>query len=68
MTANVIGQEDAVLAKLTRLDSIRRDVRRQRIVHNPHPPLPGDLLFQIPESYNFSSTGNQFMIMVGKVD
>ena len=61
ITANVIAQEDAVLAKLPRLDSIRRDVRRQRIVHHPHPPLPGDLLFQIPEPYNFSSTGNQFI-------
>ena len=50
-----------MLAKLPRLDSIRRDVRRQRIVHHPHPPLPGDLLFQVPELYNLSSTGNQFI-------
>ena len=47
--------------KLPRLDNIRRDVRRQCIVHQRHPPLPGDLLFQIPEPYNFSSTGNQFI-------
>ena len=47
-----------MLAKLPRLDSIRR----QRIVHQPHPPLPGDLLFHIPEPYNFSSTGNQFIL------
>ena len=62
ITANVIAQEDAVLAKLPRLDSIRRDVRRQCIVHQRHPPLPGDLLIQIPEHYNLSSRGNQFIL------
>ena len=52
---------EEVLAKLPRIDTIRRDVRRQRAVNRPYPEIPENTLFEFPYPYNVSSTGEQFV-------
>ena len=50
-----------VLAKLPRIDTIQRDVRRQWSVNRPYPEIPKNNLFEIPDPYNVSSNGEQFV-------
>ena len=61
ITTNIGGMHEEVLAKLPRIDKIRRDVRRQRAVNRPYPEIPEDTLFEIPHPYNASSTGEEFV-------
>ena len=61
ITTNIGGMHEEVLAKLSRIDTIRRDVRRQRAVNRPYPEIPENTLFEIPHPYNVSSTGEQFV-------
>ena len=61
ITTNIGGMPEEVLAKLPRIDTIRRDVRRQRVVNLPYPEIPENNLFEIPHPYNVSSTGEQFV-------
>ena len=61
ITTNIGGMHEEVLAKLPRIDKIRRDVRRQRAVNRPYPEIPEDTLFEIPHPYNVSSTGEEFV-------
>ena len=62
ITTNIRGMHEEVLAaKLARIDTIRRDVRRQRAVNWPYPEIPENTLFKIPHPYNISSTGEQFV-------
>ena len=48
ITTNIGGMHEEVLAKLPRIDTIRRDVRRQRAVNRPYPEIPENTLFEIP--------------------
>ena len=57
ITTNIGGMHEEVLAKLPRIDTIRRDVRRQRAVNRPYPEIPENTLFEIPHPCNVSSTG-----------
>ena len=50
-----------VLAKLWHNDTIQRDVRRQWAVNRPYPEIPENTLFEIPDPYNVSSMGKQFV-------
>ena len=61
ITTNIGGMHEEVLAKLPRIDTIRRDVRRQRLVNRPYPEIPENTLFEIPHPYNISSTDEQFV-------
>ena len=61
ITTNIGGMHEAVLAKLSRIDTIRRDVRGQRAVNRLYPEIPENTLFEIPHPYNISSTGEQFV-------
>ena len=61
ITTNIGGMHEEVLAKLPRIDTIRRDVRRQRAVNRPYPEIPENTLFEFPYPYNVSSTGEQFV-------
>ena len=40
ITTNIRGMHEEVLAKLPHIDTIRRDVRRQRAVNRPYPEIP----------------------------
>ena len=57
ITTNIEGMHEEVFAKLPRIDTIQRDVRRQPVVNRPYPEIPENTLFEIPDPYNVSSTG-----------
>ena len=45
ITTNIGGMHEEVLAKLPSIDTIRRDVGRQRAVNRPYPEIPENALF-----------------------
>ena len=59
---NIAGVTDNVLAKLLRMETMRRDVRRQIATHAAYPPIPkdGDTLFDIPQRFTVTSTETSF--------
>ena len=61
IAANVAGANYDVLANIGKIDSVRRDVRRQRAAIMEYPPIPDDTVFGIPAPFNVSSTGEQFI-------
>ena len=63
IAANIAGVTDNVLAKLPRMETMRRDVRIQLISHAAYPPVPddGDTLFDIPQRFMVTSTGDEFL-------
>ena len=63
IAANIAGVTDNVLAKLPRMETMRRDVRIQLATHAAHPPVPddGDTLFDIPQRFTVTSTGDEFL-------
>ena len=53
---------ESVLVKTPKMQTIRRDVRRQRAVLVAYPPITDDtFLFQIPNPYDLTTTGEQFL-------
>ena len=56
ITKNIEVMHEEVLAKLPRIDTIQRDVRRQPVVNRTYPEIPENTLFEIPDPYNVSST------------
>ena len=62
ITANIAGLEENVLARLSNIETIRRDVRRNR--PNNHPPVPDiyDTQFAIPQIYIVDVLGQQFLV------
>ena len=62
ITANIAGLEECVLARLSNIETIRRDVRRNRL--NNHPPEPDiyDTQFAIPQNYTVDVLGQQFLV------
>ena len=63
IAANIAGVTDNVLAKLPRMETMRRDVRRQPATHAAYPPISADsdTLFGIPQRFTITSTGNEFL-------
>ena len=57
--ANIDGVTDNVLAKLPRMETMHRDVRRQRANHAAYPSIleDGDTLLDIPQRFTVTSTG-----------
>ena len=51
ITANIAGLEENVLVRLSKIETFRKDVRRNR--PNNHPPVPDiyDTQFAIPQDY-----------------
>ena len=45
------------------METMLRDVRRQRVTPAAYPPLPddGDTLFGIPQPFTVTSTGDEFL-------
>ena len=62
ITANIAGLEENVLAGLSNMETIPRDVRRNR--PNNHPPVPDiyDTQFAIPQNYTVDVLGQQFLV------
>ena len=61
IAANIVVAGEAVLAKIPKMETIRRDVRRQRTVLAAYSPIPDDTLFHIPNPYSLTTTGEQFL-------
>ena len=61
--ANIAGVIGNVLAKLPRIETMRRDVRRQCATHTAYPPISenGDTLFDIQQRFTVTSTGDEFL-------
>ena len=55
------GIHEDVFAKLPRIDTIQRDVRRQREGNRSYSEFPENTLFEMTHPYNVSSTGEQFV-------
>ena len=57
ITANIAGLRENVLARLPNVETIRRDVRRNRL--NNHPAVPDiyNTHFVIPQNYNVDVLG-----------
>ena len=62
ITANIAELRENVLARLSNIETIRRDVRRNR--PNNHPPVPDiyDTQFAIPQNYIVDVLGQQFLV------
>ena len=62
ITANIAGLEENVLARLSNIETIPRNVRRNR--PNNHPPVPDiyDTQFAIPQNYTVDVLGQQFLV------
>ena len=62
ITANIAGLEENVLARLSNIETIPRDVRRNR--PNNHPPVPDiyDTQFAIPQNYTVDVLSQQFLV------
>ena len=63
VAANLAVANDAVLAQLPSLGTMRRDVRRNRQVHQGLPEVPdrGNHLFEIPHPFDETTTGERFL-------
>ena len=63
IAANIAGVTNNILAKLPRMETMRRDVRRQRATHAACPPIPddGNTLFDIPQRFTVTSTEDEFL-------
>ena len=63
IAANIAVVTDNVLGKLPRMETMRRNVRRQRATHAAYPPVPddGDTFFDIPQHFTVTSTGDEFL-------
>ena len=62
ITSNIAGLQENVLARLPNIETIRRDVRRNRT--NNHPAVPDiyDTQFAILQNYTVYVLGQQFLV------
>ena len=62
ITTNIAGLEENVLARLSNIETIRKNVRRNR--PSNHPPVPDiyDTQFAIPQNYTVVVLGQQFLV------
>ena len=61
ITVDMDGASDGVLAKIGKVATIRRDVRRQRVLNMEYPPIPDNTILEIADPFNVSSTGEPFL-------
>ena len=63
IAANIAGGTDNVLAKLPRMETMCRDVRRQRATHAAYQRVSDDsaTLFDIPQRFTVTSTEDEFL-------
>ena len=62
IAANIAGVTDNVLANLPRMETMRRDVIRQRATNAPYPSISDDddTFFDIPQRFTVTSTEMSF--------
>ena len=58
---NIAVADGAVLVKTPKMETIRQDVRQQRAVLAAYPPITDYTLPQIPNPYDLTTTGEQFL-------
>ena len=58
--ANIAGATEAIQAKIPKLETVRRDVRRQPAATIGYPPIPETTKFEIVPPFNAINTGEQF--------
>ena len=61
IAANIAGAPGGVLAKVGKIQTVRGAFRRQRAAVMGYPEIPEGILFDIPEPFNRSSTGEPFI-------
>ena len=61
ITANTAGLQENVLARLPNIETIRRDVRRNRLNNHPAVPDINDTQLAIPQNYTVDVLGQQFL-------
>ena len=61
ITTNTGGMHEEVLPKLPYFDAIQRVVRRQWAVNQLYTEISENTVFEIPNPYNVSSMGEQFV-------
>ena len=61
IAGNIGGANEGTLAKLPKVDTMRRDIRRQRAAHGAYPPIPNDTAFIIPHPYTVTATVDRFL-------
>ena len=62
IAANVAGLPGDVLARLPNVETLRRDVRRNRPNNHPVVPDAHDTQFAIPRNYTVDILGQQFLV------
>ena len=62
ITANIAGLQENVLARLPNIETIRRDVRRNRPNNHPAVPDINDTQFAIPLNYIVDGLDQQFFV------
>ena len=63
ITTNIAGLQENVLARLPNIETIRRDVRRNRLNNHPAVPDINDTQFAIPQNYyTVDVLGQQFLV------
>lgn len=58
--ANIAGATEAIQAKIPKLETVCRDVRRQPAATIGYPPIPERTKFEIVPPFNAINTGEQF--------
>ena len=63
LSGEVAGQNEEVLARLPKEETLKRTIRRSRQVANVLPPVPqpNDLHFVIPQAYSITKEGDAFL-------
>ena len=63
VAANIGVAEESVMANLPKAETMLRDVRRQRQIHNNMPEIPqrDDTMFNIPHQYTITQNNKQFL-------
>ena len=68
ITVDIAGACDGVLAKIGKVDTIGRDVRRQRVLNMEYPPIPDNTIFEIADPFNAVQVNRFFtMTMAGLI-
>ena len=62
ITANIAGLQENVLARLPNIETIRRDVRRNRPNNHPGVPDINDTQFAIPQNYTVDVLVQQILV------
>ena len=62
IAANIAGVTNNVFPKLPRMETMRREVRTQRVTHAAYLPImdDGETLFDVPQRFTVTSSRDEF--------